>query len=52
MQKIQTYLSQKEKKLFYFLGISKIYIKLWVFSSKYDPHTLCISEITDPEKRG
>ena len=31
--------------------ILKIYIKLWAFTKKDDPNSLCISEIMDPEKR-
>ena len=34
-----------------FFRIFLICIKFWTFSKKDDPHILCISEITDPEKR-
>ena len=41
----------KNKKFFLiFLCILQIYIKLWTFSKIDDPHSLCMSEITDPEK--
>ena len=34
-----------------FFCVFRIYIKLRTFSEKDDPHTLCISEITDHERR-
>ena len=32
--------------------IFEINIKFWTISKKDDPQSLCISEITDSEKRG
>ena len=53
MQTIQMHLFQKQKTLFTsFLCIFQIYIKFTTFSKKCDSHSLCISEITDPERRG
>ena len=45
---------RKSKKLFlnFFLIIFQIYNKFWTFSKKYDPYSLYISEIRDPERRG
>ena len=46
-------ISLKNQNIFLnFLCIFGIYIKFWTFSNKDDPHSLCISKITDPEKRG
>ena len=43
----------KNKKIFSIsLCIFQIYIKFWTFSKKDDPHSLCICEITDRERRG
>ena len=43
---------RKNKKFFLiFLCIFEICIKFWRFSKQDDLHSLCISEITDPEKR-
>ena len=42
-------LLQKEKT---FWCIVQTHIKFWTFSKKHDPHSLCISEITDAERRG
>ena len=43
----------KNKKDFpIFLCIFGIYVKFSIFSKKDDPQSLCISEITVPEKRG
>ena len=52
MQKIQTFLSQKQNFFFIFLGIFKIYIKLSAFRKTDDPHALCVSEITVPGRCG
>ena len=49
MQTIQMHLSEKPKC---FSSIFQIYIKFSTFSEKDDPRSLCISKITDPEKRG
>ena len=47
------HLSQKQKHFFsIFFCIFQIYIKFWTFSKKDGAHSLCISEFTDPEKRG
>ena len=52
-QTIQIHLSQKQETFSKsFWTFFKIYIKVWTFSKKRDPHGLCISEITDPETRG
>ena len=43
----------ENKNIFWiFFWIFGIYMKLWKLSKKDDPHSLCISKITDPEKRG
>ena len=34
-----------------FFFIFEIYIKFPTFSKKDDPHSLCITKITDPERR-
>ena len=53
MQTIQMHFSRKQNFFFLiFLGIFQIYINIWTFSNKHDPQSLCISEITDPERRG
>ena len=51
MQTIQKHLSQKESIFFlFFFCIFRICIKFRIFWKKDDPHSLCISEITDHEK--
>ena len=41
-------LSVKQKKIFSsFCCISETLIKFWTFWKKDDPHSFCISEITD-----
>ena len=52
MQTSQMHLSKKQN-IFpqFFFRIFGIYIKFQKFSKNDDPHSLCISEITDPEKR-
>ena len=52
MQTIQIHLSQKQN-IFpeFFLFVFQICIKFRTFSKKDDPHGLCISEITDHERR-
>ena len=52
MQTIQMPLSQKQNifpKFFFF--VFRICIKFRTFSKKDDPHSLCISEITDHDRR-
>ena len=52
MQTIQMLLSEKQKKFFWsFFCVFRICIKFWTFLKKDDPHSLCISEITDHERR-
>ena len=51
MQTIQMHLSQKQKIFVNFFCIFQICIKFRTFSKKDDAHSLCISEITDHEKR-
>ena len=52
-QHIQMHLSQKQKPFSpFFFCIMQIYIKIWTFTKKYDPHSSCISEITDSEIGG
>ena len=52
MQKIQTLLSQKQNFFFWsFFYIFRICIKFRTFLKKDDAHSLCISEITDHERR-
>ena len=46
------HLSENKSLFLNFSGIFQIYIKFWTFSKKDDSHSLSISEITDPEKRG
>ena len=47
---------QLPKKTFFFTNsyfISELYMKkVWTFSKKVQIHRLCISEITDSERRG
>ena len=52
MQRIQILLSQKQNIFFgSFFIVFRICIKFRTFSKKDDPHSLCISEITDRERR-
>ena len=52
MQTIQMLLSQKQKIFSWsFFGVFRICIKFRTFSKKDDPPSLCISEITDHERR-
>ena len=52
-QPIQMHLSQKQNGIsHFFLCIYQIYIKFGIFSKKDDPHSLCISEITNSERTG
>ena len=52
MHTIQMHLSQKQKIFSqFFFSIFRICIKFKTFSKKDDAHILCISEITDHEKR-
>ena len=37
--------------ILYFFYVFRICIKFRTFSEKVDPHSLCISEITDHERR-
>ena len=46
------YLIHKNKNFWIFLSIFQMYMKFLTFSKKDDPHSLCISEITGPERRG
>ena len=43
---------KNNKSFLIFSSISEIYIKFWIFLKKGDPHSLCISEITDCKRRG
>ena len=45
-------LSKKQKHFYDFFFIFKIYFKFWTFFKKEEPHSWCITEITDSEKRG
>ena len=52
MQKFQMHLYQKQKIFSeFFWGFSKSSLNFENFQKKYDPHSLCISEITDYERR-
>ena len=52
MQPIQMDLSQKQKAFFWiFLCIIEIYIKIWTFEKKNDPHRWCISDMSNSVKR-
>ena len=52
MQTIQMDLSQKQNVFSLFLSvILESALNFEHFVKKDDPHSLCISEITDPEKR-
>ena len=52
MQLIQMHLSKKKNFFSIFLSFFQINIKFWKFLDEDGPYSLCISEITDPEKRG
>ena len=53
METIQMHLSQKKKKiLIFFVRFSNLHPILNMSKKKDEPHTLCISEITDPQRRG
>ena len=53
METIQMHLSEKQKSFSqFFCAFFKSTSTFEHFQKKDDPHTLCISEITDPEKRG
>ena len=52
MQRIQMHLYQKQKIFSeFFLPFSKSSLNFENFQKKYDPHSLCISEITEHERR-
>ena len=52
MQNIQMLLSQKQNIFFWsFFFVFWMCIKFGIFSEKDEPHSLCISEITDHERR-
>ena len=52
MKTIQIHLSQKQDFLSrFFSAFSKFALNFKHFRKKDDPHSLCISEITSPEKR-
>ena len=52
MQTIQMHLSQKQSILSEFiLAFSESALNFEHFQKKHDPHSLCISEITDHERR-
>ena len=52
MQKFQMHLSQKENDFSQFFSAFLEYaLNFQYFQKKYDHHSLCISEITDHEKR-
>ena len=52
MQNIQMLLSQKQNNFYWsFFCVFRICIKFRTFSKKDDPYSLCISEITDHERR-
>ena len=53
METIQMHLSEKQKSFSqFFCAFFKSTSTFEHFQKKDDPHTLCISEITDPKKRG
>ena len=53
MQPIQMHLSQKQKSFCeLFCAFFKSKLNFELFQKKNDPHSLCISEITDSERRG
>ena len=45
------FISKTKQFLFIFLCVFRICIKFRTFSKKDEPHSLCISEITDQERR-
>ena len=50
-QPIQMELSKKKKSFLSFLRcISEMWMKFWTLSKKDDPHSWCISDVTDSEK--
>ena len=52
METIQMHLSQIQNIFSpLFLYVFRICIKFRTFTKKHDPHSLCISEITDHERR-
>ena len=52
MQKFQMHLSQKEKNFSeFFSSFFESALNFEHFQKKDDPHSLCISEITDHERR-
>ena len=52
MQTIQMHLYQKQKIFSeFFLPFSESSLNFENFQKKYDPHCLCISEITEHERR-
>ena len=52
MQKLQMHLSQKEKNFSqFFSAFSESALNFEHFQKEDDPHSLCISEITDHERR-
>ena len=52
-QPIQMQLSQKQKIYSEFVsGFLKSILKFEHFQKKHEPHSSCVSEITDSEKRG
>ena len=53
MQRIQMFLSQKQKTFSeFFSSFLKSTLNLKHFQRKDDPHSRCISEITDSQKHG
>ena len=53
MKPIQMHLSQKQKAFCeFFFKFSKSTLNFEHFQDKGDPHSWCISDITDSEKRG
>ena len=52
MQKFQIHLSQKKKYFSQFISpFFEFALKFENFQKKYSPHSLCISEIIDHERR-
>ena len=52
MQKVQMHLSQKQKNFSeFFSPFFESALNFAHFQKKYDPHSLCISEIADHERR-
>ena len=50
-QAIQMQLSKNKKLFLIFYFILKMCLKFWTLWTKHDPHSWCISEITDSKKR-